>query len=391
MRIGQAILAIGVALAAASLCACDGQVAEVQTLHGGIVCADSPVAGATACSVDERLAAFDEWASAALDLPGSTFSVYVGGQRRDDHRVFFTACVPARWGAGVMEAKAQWVREARRRVAADADDHQEASFPEGCVAPRATDVEVVAATSVPAAIAQAADLDPSAGGHHVAIVCDRSTSTVGIVCTPSALVAELDTWVAAGGGATGDRFVVFMAGRSRDTTALQFEVRAPRGLDAGARVAYLVGARRELERLSEAPPSAGSALAEALNVATSELSGLPGQRAIRVLSDGRQVTPAELNFERTVPKPHTFVVWLEANALRTDLRGVDVTLCGLHNLRAPDTGRPFDAHLDRGVRSAWSAAFEAMGAAHFTIQTTCNPQPSANAGADNKQKGDART
>jgi hypothetical protein len=121
--------------------------------------------------------------------------------------------------------------------------------------------------------------------------------------------------------------------------------------------ALLAGAGGLGKSLQKAP--AGSAIAEALHVALGDLQRHRGNLRMVVHSDLRQVTPGRWNFERSVPKPATFLRWLEEQRLVGDLRNVDLRLAGMHHRRAPGAA-PFDAKLAEQVEVVWRDAFGRM-------------------------------
>jgi hypothetical protein len=319
-----------------------------------VVCVAS---GPDACPATDRSALFDRWARSAIRRPGSTFAVWVA-ETGAGPKVAFTACIPERWGGGVLEAKAAFLREGRRRAGAGG-----AAFPEGCATNDDTAGSVVILDA-----GRRRPLAPEPEPRHVEVVCDRSDSMLGTACDVSALQAAFDAWLARSGGAAGSSFTIHGVDTTRDGASRLFHVAAP-PVSAGERVARLVAARERLGASLDGAPT-GSAIAEALSVAATELRGASGRRELLVLSDLRQVTPRVWNFEATAPEPSVFAAWFGSTGLAADLRGVEARACGLHHRRAPGA-RPFDAVLAKRVERAWSKAFEVAGATEARLQADC--------------------
>lgn len=336
-----------------TLCACGAPSAD-EPIHSAVVCA---AAGEAACPSVERAAAFDRWSKAAMRRPGSTFSVWTAASGQAASALF-AACIPESWGKDVNAAKGKLLREGRHRAIGGGP-----SLPEGCVLPDATEGEVFVLGD-----GRRHGLRPAGAPLHVAVVCDRSNSMLGTACDAAALRGAYARWLERSGGAAGSTFTVEGAASSRDGVVRLFHVTASIG-PAGERVAALVAARDRLDRSLAGAPN-GSAIAEALSVAATDLQQAGGDRELLVLSDLRQVTRGSWNFEAAAPAPAIFTTWLRSRGLQPDLRGISVRVCGLHHRRAPGA-RPFDASLARKVVQAWSGALTAMGATEPRLEGDC--------------------
>jgi hypothetical protein len=333
---------------------------RVEPVHTAVVCLAE---GEGTCPSAERAAAFDRWAHEGMRRAGSTFTTWIGDGGVSP-RAVFTACVPEGWGPGVMEAKAAFLREGRRRASVGGEP-----LPGGCAAT----TELVGNVEV---LGEGRRWQPVTAAEplHFAVVCDRSDSMLGLTCDEGTLQGAFDGWLARSGGAPGSSFEVFGIGTSRDGVERLAHVSAER-VPAGERVALLMAARGRIAAgLDVAPP--GSAVAEAVSVAAATLRSRTGGRELVILSDLRQVTPRVWNFEVAVPSPEVFARWLRATGLSSDLRGVEVRVCGLHHRRAPGAP-PFDAALARRVEAAWKRAFDTMEARGTLLDGDCADGPSA--------------
>ena len=100
----------------------------------------------------------------------------------------------------------------------------------------------------------------------------------------------------------------------------------------------MLGARAQLAQLkSESFEKNGSAIVEGIHAAVSKLRERNGWYSLVVLSDLCQLTP-EWDFEHSVPQAQTFLTWLKDTHLLSDLKGISVRGCGMHNHRTPGRG-----------------------------------------------------
>lgn len=321
-------------------------------------------------SIDSAVApVFDAWARAAIHLPLSTFAVWLAGAQRDSCRLVTALTVPDSWGAGVMEAKAAFLRDARVELLR-AVQHPTMGNPELTLSPRrsgsaAPRLVLLEGVGVPPQIARslesACDAPPNEG--HTAVLCDFSTS---MRASPIAdLLTAYDTWLAQADHATGSTFNAYRIGASYDTAELVFSIQMP-STELGRRAAYLVAGRNELRSIGLPTDGSKSAIAEAIAAAGTALQGRAGRRYLMILSDMRQYTAGAYNFESSVPDPAVFLSWLKRESLLPDLRGVSVVVAGLDN-HGPTQSRPFTAEKAARLRGAWTEAFTAMGVQELTM------------------------
>ncbi|MBI5161628.1 MAG: hypothetical protein HY996_09485 [Micrococcales bacterium] len=298
----------------------------------------------------------------------------MAGADRRSHELHFLARVPESWGPGVLDAKAAFTTVGRDRAASSGRlSPRDARLPIGASLSGSDPAETETVRVLGVDSASVASWTALTGRDplHTALVCDRSSSTLGAACDAPRIMAAFDVWAAEGGAAPGATFSVYVGGRSRDTVESAYSLSVP-ALRAGERVAVLLGARAELGAWpSETLPGQASAIAEAISVAASELAERQGRRSMVVLSDMREQTPrGPWNFERSAPGVGAFAAWLRAEGLAADLHGVPVRVCGLHHQRGPAAG-PFDARQAARIKQAWQEAFAAMGVRELTMHSTC--------------------
>jgi len=334
-----------------SLTAC-AAAPDAEPLHHAVVCT---AADGASCPPAERAAEFDRWAKAALRRPGSTFSVWRAGSPRG---ATFVACVPERWGSNVMGAKATFLKEGRARAGEGGS-----ALPSGCV-PSDEAAARIAVLSADRRHALEAPPEP----HHVSVLCDRSSSMLGLSCDADALEAAYDRWLERSGGVTGSTFAIYGVGTSRDSASVLFRLTAS-ARPPGERLVALLEARSKVAAGLGAAPT-GSALAEALDVAAENLKPRQGTKAVLLLTDLRQVTPGIWNFEVAAPEPAAFTGWLRSSRLLSSLRGVELQTCGLHHRRAPGA-KHYDAALAHRVEQAWAGALREAGAGGAALGANC--------------------
>jgi len=331
-------------------------------VHDHAVCSEPARSGSLRCDQAIRATMFDEWASGAVWRPGSTFSVWIAGDDWKSWQRLLVVRVPRSWGPNVMAAKADLLRTARERAAAThllSPDQQ--GLPPGAQPSNPGDPGKRRLVVVTATGTMKINRGAFAAGTalHRAVVCDRSDSTLGSSCSPQALRAIFDNWIDQGGLVIGSTFAVWVPGKGRDSTSRAITVATP-DAPLGARAAAVLGAGRELDRQSTvATPGAGSAIAEAINVAGEHLKAKKGRRQLLILSDMRQHTPGQWDFERKAPEPADFVIWLKEEQLLLDLAGVDLAVCGAHHHHGPNAPS-FDARLAANIANVWRATFKAM-------------------------------
>lgn len=321
------------------------------------------------CPASERQRIFDEWAQDALYEPGSTITVWRFDTVRGDHWMAATACVPQSWsipGKRVLQAKAEFVSTARERIGA-------AQIRETAGPADVTCEDAAVRNSVLYLSNETGQLRPVPGGDHAspftAVICDRSDSGLGLTCNETTVAQIYRRWAARAASNDEARFTAYLAGTSYDTTRSLFTI-SNDGRSPGERLARLLAAEKGL---SGSLPQAmgGSAIAEAINVAVTDLRDQSSSSELIILSDLRQFTRGRWNFEVAVPKPEDFERELKRADLMSDLRGVSVFACGLHNQSAPKAPA-FDPRLASQLREAWEYALQRMGAAQVRLTSRCD-------------------
>lgn len=339
--------------------------------HAHIICAD--VDGRPACSNGAGAGAFDVWIKNAIYHPGATFNVWLAGRTRQSARRLFTARIPDSWGARVLEAKAAFIRSARRELL---ELEPGRAFADGGESERPRPgrhfIQIFAPEIAPLRIELSSRGDRDLGRPaDTSVVCDRSSSGRNLTCTEAALQKAYDFWMDRSLRRGRGRFTVYLVGSSRDMTERPFTASVP-DTSPGEQAVSLVAARTELEGILERvqDPNA-SGIIEALHVAAAELADEPREAVLIIMSDLRQYTPGVWNFERSVPAPDSFARWIDQHHLRPNLEGVSVVVCGYHHLRAPGA-RPFDGALAARVRDTWQAILTDFGARELRILAACD-------------------
>lgn len=214
-------------------------------------------------------------------------------------------------------------------------------------------------------------------------VCDGSDSGTGQGCTADALAALAGRWARTAGARARSSFVVLGVGSSRDGATVLFQRSVPESWGPNA----LAARNRfvdELQRDLRALPirTTGSALLEALHVASQRLHEHAGPRRLVVLSDLRQVTPGTWNFERRVPRAPDFQTWVDQQHLRASVpEGTALFVCGVHSLRG-QTRHAQSARMDERRRALWSDVFARMGSPGVELHASCDDATLAGIPAD---------
>jgi hypothetical protein len=202
---------------------------------------------------------------------------------------------------------------------------------------------------------------------HYGIACDRSDSTFGATCTPEALLRVFDHWIAEAMVQPGASLFVEMVGPLQDALHAVYYVTVP-DLSVGERIAFILGARRELAHLLDGSKEQyASTIAEAVSATVRRLRERQGRYKLVVLSDLLQLTAGVWNFGGAVPTPHAFLSWLKSTQLTADLRDIPVLACGVHT---GHFGSYSAAHATK-VHDVWQAAFAGMGAPEVTLFSSC--------------------
>jgi hypothetical protein len=195
---------------------------------------------------------------------------------------------------------------------------------------------------------------------HFMVICDSSDSSLGLACTPEALLILYNSWLKRSLEFNGSSFTVLLIGKTRDTVQELIHIVVPDEWGSGvseAQTAFITKWRKTVQEMKL--PQGGSAIAETLSVGGTRLGEMKGKLVLFLFSDLRQVTAGSMNFEKKVPNPKQFVAWLEKNELLVDLSGIDMTVCGVHPQKAPSTAK-FTSVQEKKLREAWQAGFAAM-------------------------------
>jgi hypothetical protein len=306
-------------------------------------------------------------------MPGAAFRLYRAGSSRSDAQPICAAEIPSSWGApNAVANKAAFIVRTRQAFRAALTATHTASVQ----APASTTSTTI--TVLPPLDSRGIRWTFSATGSplHVATACDVSPSDAGVACTTSTLVQSYDAWVSRG-AVVGSTFRVWIVGADIGSAQQAFEVTTP-DLPLADRVAVLLAARQELASiLARTPPRAGSAVAETLTAAITDLAGRRGAKRLYVLSDMRQTTAGMWAFDQRIPASRTFVEWLASERLLPDGHEIAIQVCGLHFAPAPGHAS-FDARRAVELKEVWGSAFSAMGAASVAIHGECDAETFTN-------------
>jgi hypothetical protein len=334
------------------------------------------LAGIPTAGEQQRIAVvFDAWLDAHLRTPDATFRLLQAGRDRVSARAPFVAVIPRSWGApnAVANREAFVARQRQLLRAAVAGRPAQNLSTSVAASPSPRIVTLPELDSRGVRWVWRSDGAPS----HVANVCDVSPSAAGIACTPQSLLHSFDRW-ATSALALGSTFRVWTVGTTISNAACAFGVQTPE-LPLAERITFLLSARNELARLFDRlPPHAGSAVAEAMTVAVTDLATRRGTKALRVLSDLRQHS-GPWAFDRRVPTASAFVRWLAAERLLPDCSSIVVSICGAHFGAAP-RHPPFDARHGAELRNVWTRALSEMRVASIDICSECDAEAFLNLG-----------
>jgi hypothetical protein len=343
-------------------------------IHTSVICLTHEDGTQVTCEGSYRFSKFMEWIDEALYRPGSTFTIWSVGPGRQDYHPFFTACIPSSWGSNVSGKKTKFIKIGQERASGNQGMR---SLPEGCMPPGpqtpGTQRLYVDEKASPINLSVWQDIvsrhsQKTESPLHMAVVCDRSTSTYGISCTAAGLRGAFDLWLFESQAQTGASFSVYKVGTSYDTAEQIYTVSMPER-SVAEKVSFLIIERNKLDQLPT--HKNGSALIEAINLAVSGIRERKGQYQLVILSDLRQITSGKWDFGKpdSIPTLKEFVEWLHNEKLFVDLKNVSVSVCGLHH-RDLDHHR-FQALMITKLRDIWNGTFEAMGATQIDMSTMC--------------------
>jgi hypothetical protein len=344
-------------LALVAACSAEAAGPSSAPIHVVVVCTKS-------CDATARRDLFRRWVARALGRAGSRFEVWHAGARRG-----FATEVPPRWPAPVTASRADFIARGEERATTDGAN----VITETLSVSSDAEVAVLGAPELESAVRLGLVATEPA---HLALVCDRSSSTLGVSCRASTVRRAAIAWLEHGGVLEGASFEILVPGHGYDSARRIIEHHVASHA-VGERVALALAA---VDAVSDAVAhdrgAAGSAIAETIRLAVDGLADRRGARSLVVLSDLRQYTPGRWNFERQVPSPAVFSKWLAREGLAVDLHGIDVAACGTHHMRGMGAGS-FDARMAREVVELWSGVFRDGGAAGARIVSDCDASMSA--------------
>jgi hypothetical protein len=355
-------------------CANTPREAGEAPIHFHLVCLAGTDGKSLGCDRAERLNHFTAWVSDGLSRPASTFTIWAVGLTSQRSSLVFAACVPARWGSSVWKAKASFLAQAREGVGGSQSG---LSVPERCAPPGpnnpATQRLAVSASAshIPDDVWQHVAVGSAAPPLHLAVVCDRSPSTNGVACTPSAVLSAFDRWVLKGLLRPGASLSVEMVGSATHFLSALFMLTVP-DTPLGERVAFALGGREDLSRLlTDSSETYTSTIAEALSAAVSRLRERRGHYELLLLSDLLQITPGGFNFERALPTPEEFIAWLKRAGLGANLGDIPILACGVHTGQALAGTAPYTAAYAKRLGTLWESVLRAMGAPEVKLFSSC--------------------
>lgn len=366
------VLVCAAIVATAGVCGCsDTDVLTPLQTHA--VCM-SDEDGKPSCDAKQLLAEVDSWLGMALHRPKSSFSVWLTGQGADRVHPVIGVCVPETWGAGVMQAKREFVERARAL--------SERGFTSGerieCMPSVGGGMEVLRLLGEDSAtVNRRKSVEYTKAGAqsplHEAIVCDLSDSGLEATCSAATISLAIDRWMDRSELQAGSSLAVYGVGTSRDTTLSLFTITIPDRALGERYVRAWDGRSAILRGLPPNPQPDASAIVEAVHVASVWLDERIGRRSLTLLSDLRQYTRRQWNFENSVPDQEQYHKWLRDKGLFADLKGADVFACGLHHGRAPGAS-PFEADLVQRLSALWRATFVAMNAGDVRLRVACDDE-----------------
>jgi hypothetical protein len=164
----------------------------------------------------------------------------------------------------------------------------------------------------------------------------------------------------------GSRFEVVVVGCGSDDADTVEVVTVPERWGSGAtqkKRAWIEAEERHLDDFRLKRPQRCSGVVGGVARAAGRLheGGRPNKKLL-IHSDLREVSmETGFNFEKSVPLPADFVQTVRERGLLPDLRGIEVTLCGVHADSTPDARR-WSAKQAIALQAAWAAYLRAAGA-----------------------------
>lgn len=110
------------------------------------------------------------------------------------------------------------------------------------------------------------------------------------------------------------------------------------------------------------PSNTGSAIWEAIFMATKRLNELEGEKILVIYSDMRQYTPGRWNFEKHIAKTGEFIAWAEKEYLVPEFEpNMKVIVCGFRPLPANTKTSKITPHAYGKLAEFWNGLFEEYG------------------------------
>jgi hypothetical protein len=217
-------------------------------------------------------------------------------------------------------------------------------------------------------------LSVGCGKHHRVVdtiyLCDHTTSSR---CDEESVRKAIHLFIAR--PEPGSRFEVMVVGCGSDDADTVGIITAPERWGSGAaqkKRAWMEAEERHLDDFRLKRPQRCSGIVGGIARAARRLheGGRPDKKLL-IHSDLREVsTETGFNFERMVPLPAAFVEAVRERGLLPDLRGIEVTVCGVHPDSTPDA-RHWSARQTLALRAVWSAFFRAAGVQHVDFLEKC--------------------
>jgi hypothetical protein len=181
----------------------------------------------------------------------------------------------------------------------------------------------------------------------------------------------------------GSRFELMLVGCGSDDADTVDIITVPERWGSGAtqkKRAWMEAEERHLGDLRLKRPQRCSGVVGGIARAASRLhEGGRAEKKLLIHSDMREVSAETgFNFERSIPAPGDFVEAVRERGLMPVLRGIEVTVCGVHSDSTPDARR-WSAKQTIVLQAAWTAYFRAAGVDHVQFLETCPWEKAENA------------
>ena len=205
------------------------------------------------------------------------------------------------------------------------------------------------------------------------VLCDRSSSAG--ICNEEVARSAGEAFLGSN-PPPGSRFVVLIVGCGVEDVMRSYEIKVPDRWGRGAvrkRRRWQEEERRRLATLALPAVNQCSAVAAGIWRAARVVAERPNSiRRLVIISDLREVDRSlGINFERRVATAADFVGRLRKARELTDLSGIQLVVCGVHDRATPDAPT-WTARKAQQLRTAWTAAFAAMGVSDVRPTESCD-------------------